>query len=115
MFFTFVTVCKNRLLRPTKQINPPNPALTAYFNDLGIDLIISSLIGVKVIIKNKIPAIKTNIKLCGNVYPIVPQTVKAIKAFTPIPADKATGRFASNPIKIQHNALHIAVAKNTAL
>ena len=77
--------------KPTKAIKIPIPALTPFFNVLGIALKIASRTLVSESAIKTIPSAKTAISATLQSYPIAPHTVYAKYAFSPIPGASANG------------------------
>ena len=79
------------LNRPISAINRPMPTETARFRLKGITLNTAWRMFVRDIRMNKMPSTQTAARAISQVYPICLTTVKAKKAFSPIPADRAKG------------------------
>ena len=95
-------------------MNKPIPAPMAFFNDIGMAFTIASRKFVNVNTINNIPSIKTAVKANCQLFPIAIHTVKAKKAFNPIPGAKAKGNFAHKAITNVATTEDRAVAVNTA-
>ena len=87
--------------KPIKPIKKPTPEAIAILKFSGILSIIHFLIGVTLIIKNKMPDKKTAPRAVSHEYPISPTTEYVKKALRPIPGANPTGQLAIKPI-IKH-------------
>ena len=63
---------------------------------------------------NTMPEISTAASACCQGSPAAPTTVKAKKAFSPMPGAMPTGKFAAKPITVEPSAAARQVATNTA-
>ena len=85
----FTTICPP--CNPINAINRPMPALTPFFNVVGMALKIASRTLVRERIIKIIPSKSTAIRATFQEYPIFPHTVNAKYAFSPIPGASANG------------------------
>lgn len=99
---------------PIKAINKPIPAEMACFRFMGMALTISSRTLKAVRSKKMMPSRNTAVSANCQLCPMANTTVKAKKAFKPIPGARAKGNLAQSAITRVATTAESAVAVNTA-
>lgn len=99
---------------PMKAIKSPIPAPMAFFRESGMALRMASRKLERVSRINRRPSISTAVNANSQVLPIPRQTVKAKKAFSPMPGASANGSLAHTAIIRVAIKEAVAVAVNTA-
>ncbi len=101
-------------LSPMKAMNSPMPAPTAILSWWGIALMIAPRTPVNASSRNSTPDTKVAASAVSHGMPNPSTTVKAKKAFSPMPGAWAIGRFAHSPMTRVPSAAARQVATKTA-